>query len=44
MPSYNGNRRGTKVETPDGKSIEYDCGICCADIDTLVDAAGNKTH
>ncbi len=42
--TYNGNRRVTKVETPDGKSIQYDYGSCCADIDTLVDAAGNKTH
>ncbi len=44
MPSYNGNRRVTKVETPGGKSIQYDYGSCCADIDTLVDAVGNNTH
>ena len=41
---YDGNGDVTSVTGPDGKTVSYIRGNCCGSVDTLVDAAGNKTH
>jgi RHS repeat-associated protein len=42
---YDGNGDVSSVTTPDNKTVSYLRGNCCGGgIDTIVDAAGNKTH
>jgi YD repeat-containing protein len=38
------NRNVTSVLYPSGKSVSYEQGNCCGSVDTLIDAAGNRTH
>jgi RHS repeat-associated protein len=42
---HDGNRKVTSATShPSNKTVSYVQGNCCGSVDTLVDAAGNRTH